>query len=124
MTTKTSYGTMHSRFGVDIERINLDPFNELDLSDDDRADMGLATSELYADHAEKILNSWCPDAEFAVFPNGEIHVNLDAYLEPLERDWDSVSEEIGMGPDGAEIDDLLAYYAEVSEAGEYDEDED
>lgn len=115
MTIRTSFGNMYSRFGIDIERINLDPHNELDLVDDDRADMALAAAELYAQHAEDVLNATCPDAEFAVFPNGEISRKLGADLAPLEDNWESVREEIAMGPDAEELDDLLDYYADVAE---------
>lgn len=120
MAIRTSFGNMYSRFGVDIESVNLDPYNELDLVDDDRADMNSAASDLEAQHAEDVLNSWCPDGEFTVYPDGEIHVNIDADLEVFEDNWDLVSEEIGMGPDAEVLDDLLAYYAEVAEAGEHD----
>lgn len=110
---------MYSQFGVDIERVNLDPYNELDLSDDDRADMNSDVVDLYVQHAENVLNSWCSDGEFSVFPNGEIHVNIDADLEVFEDNWDLVSDRIGMGPDADVLDDLLYYYAEVAEAGEH-----
>lgn len=122
MTIRTSFGTMYSRFGVDIERINLDPRGDLDLVDDDRADMALAAAELYAQHAEDVLDAACPEAEFTVFPNGDIHFRLGTDLARLEDNWDSVSEQIGAGPEVDEIDDLLDYYAEISEAGNYDED--
>ena len=124
MITRTFYGNMYSRFGIDIERINLDPHNDLDLVREDRADMALATAELYAQHAEDVLDAACPDAEFSVFPNGDIHFRFGADLAPLEDNWDSVSEQIGAGPEVDEIDDLLDYYAEVAEAGDYGEDED
>ena len=123
MTIRTSFGTMYSRFGIDIERINLDPHNDLDLVDDDRADMALAAAELYAQHAEDVLEAACPDAEFTVFPNGEIHRKLGADLAPLEDNWESVSEEIAMGPDADELDDLLAYY-EAMTVDYYADDED
>ena len=122
MITRTFYGTMYSRFGIDIERINLDPHNDLDLVDDDRADMALAAAELYAQHAEDVLDAACPEAEFTVFPNGDIHFRLGTDLARLEDNWDSVSEQIATGPEVDEIGDLLAYYEEVAEAGNYDED--
>ena len=106
---------MYSRFGIDIERINLDPHGDLDLTDEARADMALAVSNLYADHAERVLNSWCSDGEFAVFPNGDIHVNIDAYLAPLEDNWESASDEIAMGPDAQEIDALIDKYVAVTQ---------
>ena len=112
MTIRTFYGTMISRFGIDIERINLDPHNELDLVDDDRADMALATAGLSAQHAEDVLDAACPEAEFTVYPDGEIHYRLGTDLARLEDNWESVSEQIATGPDVDDIDDLLEYYAE------------
>ena len=112
MTIRTYYGTMYSCFGIDIERINLDPHNDLDLVDDDRADMALAAAELYAQHAEDVLDAACPEAEFTVFPNGDIHFRLGTDLARLEDNWESVSEQIATGPDVDDIDDLLEHYAD------------
>ena len=119
MTIRTSFGTMYSRFGVNIENVNLDPGNDLDLTDEARAAMARDASNVCAQHAEKVLNSVCPDGEFSVFPNGEIHVNLNANLEPLENDWESVSEEIGMGPDALVLYAVIDEYINRAEAGEY-----
>ena len=119
MTIRTSFGTMYSRFGVNIENVNLDPDNDLDLTDEARAAMARDASNVCAQHAEGILNSVCPDGEFSVFPNGEIHVNLNANLEPLENNWESVSEEIRMGPDPLVLYAVIDEYVNRTETGEY-----
>lgn len=110
MNIKAPFGTIQSHFGIDIENIDVDPLNELRLSDEDRDDMRLALAELHAVHAKGVLYAACPDAGFVVFPSGEITFNRGADLSPLYDSWDTVSDAIKVGPDADEIDRIIDFY--------------
>ncbi|QOR45452.1 hypothetical protein [Trueperella pecoris] len=118
----TTFGTWTSLFGTSIDDLNLDPYGDLNLTDEQRQEMNRTARTTYMEFVEDLLGKAYPEAEFMIDRfDGDVLCLREASIDTESPEWEDLAHEVQMGPD---FDDLLdEYIALADENGDDVDDE-
>lgn len=92
-----------------LQQFDLDPWGELNLTDEQHREMNGEGRALMIDHAEQTLREAFPEADITIDGLGEIHADINAIID--EETWEAAVEAIQYGPD---YDEIIDHYIEIS----------
>lgn len=103
-------GTWKFLFGFDLYRVSPDPYGDLNLTSDQRAQMDHDAIIDHMDFAEELLQSAYPGI-YIEHVNGDVLVDANAGVDIYSDEWDELAGEIKLYEGNMEI---LDYYIDLS----------